>query len=392
MLTRLELEGFKNFRKATLDLGPLTVLVGANAAGKSNIRDALRFLHGISRGYSLAEIIGEKYGPGGEQIWAGIRGGNREIFFDSKHFLRIDVEARCDASLITNVVTSENYREFEYNIRVTADVSGESPRTIYESLYFPLANLGSPQGGGHFAFQAYAMGSGTSPAYAATATMVYAVAATLLGSLGNVIEIRESGPILSMVLDEGAKFIGDPEAGVRVRHELGSMRFLDLNPEAMRRPSLPGQTILGDRGENLASVLHAICQDETSKATLLDWVRELTPMDAADFEFPADPTGRIMLMLVERSGRKITAYSASDGTLRFLAIIAALLGPHPASFYFFEEIDNGIHPARLHLLLQLIEQVVANRIRFSMPRWCIACRITRKAASNGSSTFPAPRS
>lgn len=40
-------------------------------------------------------------------------------------------------------------------------------------------------------------------------------------------------------------------------------------------------------------------------------------------------------------------------------MIAALLGPNPAKFYFFEELENGIHPTRLHLLLQLIEQSVA---------------------------------
>ena len=49
------------------------------------------------------------------------------------------------------------------------------------------------------------------------------------------------------------------------------------------------------------------------------------------------------------------SYSASDGTLRFLAILAALLGTDPARLYFFEEIDNGIHPSRLRLLLDLIE-------------------------------------
>jgi predicted ATPase len=36
-------------------------------------------------------------------------------------------------------------------------------------------------------------------------------------------------------------------------------------------------------------------------------------------------------------------------------MIAALIGPEPAKFYFFEEIENGIHPTRLHLLMQLIE-------------------------------------
>src|SRR5207249_2719431 len=75
MITRLRLQRFKNFRDAELHLGPLTLLVGANATGKSNLRDAFRFLHGVGRGYSLAEIFGEKWGDGGELQWHGIRGG-----------------------------------------------------------------------------------------------------------------------------------------------------------------------------------------------------------------------------------------------------------------------------------------------------------------------------
>jgi len=39
-------------------------------------------------------------------------------------------------------------------------------------------------------------------------------------------------------------------------------------------------------------------------------------------------------------------------------MIAAMLGTKPARFYFFEELENGIHPTRLYLLLQLIEQKV----------------------------------
>ena len=62
MITSLRLVDFKNFADETLKLGPFTIIVGANASGKSNIRDAFRFLHGIGRGYTLAEIIlGGKY-------------------------------------------------------------------------------------------------------------------------------------------------------------------------------------------------------------------------------------------------------------------------------------------------------------------------------------------
>ncbi len=60
MINSLRLQGFKSFRDATLTLGPLTVIVGTNASGKSNLRDAFRFLHGIARYYSLSDIVGEK--------------------------------------------------------------------------------------------------------------------------------------------------------------------------------------------------------------------------------------------------------------------------------------------------------------------------------------------
>jgi len=82
-------------------------------------------------------------------------------------------------------------------------------------------------------------------------------------------------------------------------------------------------------------------------------------MDVADFKFPRDPGGRIHLQIQEANGKKVSAYSASDGTMRFLGMLAALLNEDDGGLYFFEEIDNGIHPARLHLLLDLIERQTA---------------------------------
>ena len=136
---------------------------------------------------------------------------------------------------------------------------------------------------------------------------------------------------------------------------LGNMRFLEPSPERMRQPSVPGQTRLGDGGENLPTVLQHICSDPRRQETLAAWTRELTPMDVLGFHFETGPSGRVHLFLKESNGRKISADAASDGTLRFLAILAALLDDAPAGLYVFEEIDNGIHPSRLKLLLELIE-------------------------------------
>jgi predicted ATPase len=105
--------------------------------------------------------------------------------------------------------------------------------------------------------------------------------------------------------------------------------------------------------------LHAICADERLKQAALGWVQALTPVDVVDFEFVDVGGGRISLTLVESGGHKTSADSASDGTLRFLGTLAALIGPNRAKMYFFEEIENAIHPTRLHLLVDFLEQQVA---------------------------------
>ena len=118
-------------------------------------------------------------------------------------------------------------------------------------------------------------------------------------------------------------------AGVGLDFFLERIRFLELSPERMREPAFPGATVLGDSGENLPVVLRDICTDPEREAILTSWIAELTPMDVRGFEFPVDPSGRVHLTLCEANGRKVSAYSASDGTLRFLAMLTVLLGDTP---------------------------------------------------------------
>jgi predicted ATPase len=336
MIRYLKLERFKNFQEATLPMGPFTVLVGTNASGKSNLRDAFRVVHGLSRGYTIAETLGEKWIEGGVLQWRGIRGGAREAAFHGAQSLALE--------LGFTIQMEELLQEAVYRIEINVGSAIAPPHVQVEQL--------SVSGQEH-------------PIYTARRER------NLLDDAGSLELILEgdAGP-MSFYPDDGPalrRIVWDPDfhwpevkqyARATVQ-ALESMRFLDLSPEAMRIPSLPGQTILGDRGENLSSVLQAICQNESTRSGLVEWIRALTPLDVVDFEFVPDQIGRLLVTLVEQGGRRVSAYSASDGTLRFLAIIAALLGPHPASFYFFEELENGIHPTRLHLLTSLIERKVS---------------------------------
>ncbi len=337
MITSIRLANFKNFADETLRVGPFTVIVGANASGKSNIRDAFRFLHGIGRGYTLAEIVGGKYGAGGQIEWAGIRGGVDEIirFNQLSLLLQVGVE------------------DFTYTIRVGRDEDRDGAFQVKEeSLKLSATRIYStqPERGN---LQSLRPGDGE--------LLLHWDRGITPREINTYVKVRADQPgITQFQRKERAPDKHRPSTD-RVIQVLGNMRFLDLNPQRMREPAFPGQTLLGDHGEHLPTVLQAICEDPERKETLLEWIRELTPMDVRDFEFPTDPSGRVHLFLLEANDRRVSAYAASDGTLRFLAMLTVLLGPDPDGLYFFEEIDNGIHPARQWLLLELIEKQTAKR-------------------------------
>lgn len=299
MITRLRLQNFKNFADAELKLGAFTVILGTNASGKSNIRDAFRFLHGIGRGYSLSEIIGGKFGSGGQLEWERMRGAMYEI-------ARIQSN-RADFFINLNFI--DNTNNYDYRSEIF-NIDGRF-RFAYESL----------SENGKFIFDL---------------------------SSNKYWDFSTLSPLPNSEVEN-----------FEVTHNLERMRFHEIDPNAAKLASPPGQKVLGDRGENLPSVLQAICADPARKETLMEWVRALTPMDVVDFKFRTDLNGFVQLYLVESDGAEISAVSASDGTLRFLALLAALLGPNPAKLYFFEEIESGIHPARLHLLIDMLERQTA---------------------------------
>ena len=337
MITSIRLVNFKNFADETLRVGPFTVIVGANASGKSNIRDAFRFLHGIGRGYTLAEIIGGKYGTVSQDDWAEIRGAMNEIIrFGQSAF---SLQIRIDDLDYTIGVGRDEARDSAFRVMKESLSAGE--RTIYTSHPGSGDPVHKQEDDMHLLLR-----------MEKTRTQ---------RKYGDRLEVRPDQPALTQIQEHRNVLRDHKETAERVTQVLANMRFLDLEPQRMREPAFPGQAVLGDRGEHLPTVLRAICEDSQRKETLVAWIRELTPMDVRDFEFPIDPSGRVHLVFLEANDRKVSAYAASDGTLRFLAMLAVLLGPDPNGLYFFEEIDNGIHPARQWLLLELIEKQTAKQ-------------------------------
>ena len=333
MITSIRLINFKNFADETLRVGPFTVIVGANASGKSNIRDAFRFLCGIGSGFTLAEIIGGK----SRSDWEPIRGAANEIIrFGQERFsievgMKLDYEnARSEKAHYMIEIGPDERKPGEFQIKK------EKLKVESETLYIAQSdgeNLRVRGAWDREQEEIFLESNRAVPMQLIDHFQVEAVSQKAFRKL-----IPKMADIYFILSD---------------------MRFLELSPDRMREASFPGANVLSDFGENLPTVLQEICIDPERQEILTSWIHELTPMDVQGFEFPRDPSGRVHLMIRETNGSQVSAYSASDGTLRFLAMLATLLGRNPRGLYFFEEIDTGIHPARQWLLLELIEKQAA---------------------------------
>lgn len=222
-IASLRMANFKNFVDQRLRLGPFTVVVGTNASGKSNIRDAFRFLHGIGRGYTLTEVVGGKWGAGGQREWQPIRGAANEIarlaHRDSREW---------GSTFLFQVDLHVDGKSVSYTIEIAFDPRPLGFRVQREELRvesYPLYETIKVDDGSHWVRCADGVQIGFS---------------RLQPVLTQLDPPREAWP--TDILQELPK--------LRVREALADMRFWDLSPEVMRSAAFPG-TPLGDRGDSL---------------------------------------------------------------------------------------------------------------------------------------------
>jgi hypothetical protein len=164
-----------------------------------------------------------------------------------------------------------------------------------------------------------------------------------------------------------------PETALAYERWLSTMLFLDPVPAAMREYSFPSEKRLRGDGSNLSGVLYNLWGAEGSsesepfkqqRSDVLSFIQSLPEQDISGLAFLHEPRGGVMVSLSETFGGNPTAYDASllsDGTLRVLAIAAAMLTAEEGSLVVIEEIDNGVHPSRARRLLERIRSIAERR-------------------------------
>lgn len=370
MLTRIEISGFKTFDGFGIDLGPFVGIVGPNAAGKSNLFDAIRLLSRMAemdlrsammgvRGEPIELFRRRSDGAPGATISFAV-----EVLLDprvrdpwgamveiehSRIRYEVDVERRVDERGVERLfVTREDARPIkEAKDRWGSFIRGSSEQFKKIYLKYNLNQkyfLETRQSDDKSEFKIYPAGQGrpqSVPAEAAEATVLYRTTSA-------------EYPYL-----------------YALREELRSWRFLQLNPAAMRRPSsaIDSERLKAD-GSNLASVLARIrmetARPDRPDGALADIAADLGSIVAGilDLGVEEDPRHReYRVDLGIRGGPRFSSRVISDGTIRSLALLTLLHDPKHRGLICLEEPENGIHPGRLGPLIHLLRDRVSDPSR-----------------------------
>jgi len=136
-----------------------------------------------------------------------------------------------------------------------------------------------------------------------------------------------------------------------VSANLADMQFLDPLPAVLRNYSSKVAR-LGELGEGFAALIHEI-ESNGSKPALLEWLKELRP-DEVDDIYALKGLVNDYMVSVREGNKEFLAPALSEGTLRFIALAAAFFQPSMPKVLVIEEIEKGLHPSRLRLLLELM--------------------------------------
>ena len=378
MLTRLKVSGFKNLVDVDVRFGPFTCVAGANAVGKSNLFDAIKFLSALANDTlidaalsvraeegrtvnirSLFHQVGDKYAEkmSFEAEMIIPREGVDDLGQKAAAkitFLRYTVVLayRVDESLPSlgslELVREElehiKLGEASKHLRIPHKVSTWRRSAVQGRRTAPFISTDDQEG----KIKLHQDGIGGRP----KSFLVKNLPRTVLSTVN----------------------AAESPTALLARRELQSWRLLQLEPSALREPDKfttpPG---LGADGSHLATTLYYLARsrqhtNHVSEKEATTWVYDQVAARLSEliddvYAVSVDRDERSELLTLEvtdYNGTVQPARSLSDGTLRFLALAVLELEPQASGLVCLEEPENGIHPARIPAMLRLLRDIATD--------------------------------
>ena len=322
---RIKLENILSFGPDAqeLELKPLNVLIGPNGSGKSNLIEVIGLLKAAPSDV-LAPI--REGGGGGNWIWRGEPTAT---------------EARVEI-VVGSLLYPAGKQPLRYSVAFCPFVFGIGflKEEIVEDKQAERDEGGAER---------YLWRSGAN------------VILSYLDESGKrsqrelpVNEIRSDLSILSQLRDPiqypELTYLGMGLTGIHLYREWSFGRFTP--PRLPQKADLPNQALAED-GRNLGMVLNRLEGDSKAKRRLLSALQKL--YHGIDDYYVQVEAGSVQVFLMEGNLR-IPATRLSDGTLRYLCLLAILCNPNLPPLVCLEEPELGLHPDILPGLAELLRE------------------------------------
>lgn len=301
-----------------LALEDVNVLVGPNGAGKSNLLEALNLLR------HAPHDIGRPLREGGgvrEFLWSPAAAGLRTA--PSTASIEVEISAGLVAAAATRYRLAFSIEGGRLSI-VDERLADVAPRPGHDEpfSYFGLED-GRPM---------LSMAGGGRRPFRDTADPTSSILARLKDA--------DSHPEITR--------LGELLAGIGVyRHWVGG----PMSPLRLScRADVPTERLL-ESLDNLPARLAALKRDPVVKAALKAKLEEVSP-GFDDIE--VTPEGGALQLYLQDGPRIVSSYRLSDGTLRYLMLLAILLDPSPPPLVLIEEPEASLHPDVLPTLRDLL--------------------------------------
>lgn len=350
MISELKIRNFKSLESVDLKLGHFNLLVGANASGKSNFLDALRFLQGVGRGLSISEILNGKPQLSETSRWDGIRGGSEFVTFrdrDGKQSDYLDLDLRISRGPMSLRDGIDDHYRLRFSSR--GDVIEISDEFL--ALGNDSDEVITSKKRAWLAEKWAVTSPSTAQRLGVTTLLSYLTANAAIDekSIAEGCLRVDVTHILS-----GIRMNYDSLAVLYLSRLLADMQFLNLEPSLLSKYSATSPTPrMGEQGDGFAGLIKYLEGQASDLAALTEWLKELRPDEVESLYTVKAPAGEYMAAIKE-GGREFLAPVLSEGTLRFIALAASFFQPSMPKVLVIEEIEKGLHPSRLRLLLELM--------------------------------------
>jgi predicted ATPase len=354
MIRRVKIENYKSLKAVEVPLKELTVVLGPNAAGKSNLFDALNLLARLVTCKNIKEAFEGHRGLPLESVHYD-KGSLADLLKQEVHKLGFEVDVELSEAVVE--VTEQRIRDLRKRIDESNGNSTDKSRVTERFLRYKVElEIESKSG-------------------------VMRVMNERLSALrqrdgkekkrhpfvektGNKLSLRMEGqghPTsheigLDYTITSTALYAPHYPHLTTFREEMSRCRFYYFEPRALMREAnaIADVTVLGPRGEELAAFYHTLSLRNPKQFKVLKRAaRQLLPRLK---ELDVERTEKAELFL--RIWEDDASYSnrlISEGTLRVLGLLAVLSPTSGSTTIGYEEPENGVHPRRLRNIAELLQ-------------------------------------